>query len=71
MCVPHSGSCLKVCRHLAGARAPEIRTSSAHFGCSPPTIDEVRARIRKTVDFAESVKEAQYADARERRVSLS
>jgi hypothetical protein len=25
------------------------------------TIDEVRARIRKTVDFAESVKEVQYA----------
>src|ERR1700734_3767781 len=35
------------------------------------TIDEVRARIRKTVDFAESVKEAQYAGASERRVSLS
>src|SRR5712672_4570070 len=28
------------------------------------TIDEVRARIRKTVAFAESVKEAQYAGAR-------
>src|SRR6202011_5347548 len=35
------------------------------------TIDEVRARIRKTVDFAESVKEAQYAGASGRRVSLS
>src|SRR6266850_6052741 len=35
------------------------------------TIDEVRARIRKTVDFAESVTEAQYAGAAERRVSLS
>ena len=35
------------------------------------TIDEVRARIRKTVDFAESVKEAQYAGARERKVSMS
>ena len=30
-----------------------------------------RARIRETVDFAESVKEAQYAGASERRVSLS
>src|ERR1700751_1488445 len=38
---------------------------------SEQTIDEVRARIRKTVDFAESVKEAQYAGASERRVSLS
>jgi len=31
----------------------------------------VRARIRKTVDFAESVKEVQYAGASERKVSMS
>ena len=35
------------------------------------TIDEVRARIRKTVDFAVSVKEAQYAGASERKVGMS
>ncbi len=35
------------------------------------TIGELRARIRKTVAFAESVKEAQYAGASERKVSLS
>src|SRR6202048_5578657 len=35
------------------------------------TIDEVRARIRKTVDFAESVKEVQYAGASERKASMS
>jgi hypothetical protein len=35
------------------------------------TIDEVRARIRKTVVFAESVTEAHYAGAAERKVSLS
>ena len=35
------------------------------------TIDELRARIRKTVAFAESVQEAQYAGASERKVSLS
>ena len=35
------------------------------------TIDEVRARIRKTVAFAESVKEAQYAGASERKVKFS
>jgi hypothetical protein len=35
------------------------------------TIDEVRARIRKTLAFAESVKEAQYAGASDRKVSLS
>ena len=35
------------------------------------TIDELRDRIRKTVAFAKSVKESQYADARERKVKLS
>jgi hypothetical protein len=35
------------------------------------TIDELRARICKTVAFAESVKEAQYARASESRVKLS
>jgi uncharacterized protein len=35
------------------------------------TIDEVRARIRKTVAFVESVAEAQYAGAADQRVSLS
>jgi len=35
------------------------------------TIDEVRARIRKTVDYAESVNESQYAEASKRKVSMS
>jgi hypothetical protein len=35
------------------------------------TIDELRARIRKTVAFAETVKEAQHAGASERKVKLS
>jgi uncharacterized protein len=35
------------------------------------TIDELRARIRKTVAFAESVSEAHYAGASERKVKLS
>ena len=35
------------------------------------TIDELRARLRKTVVFAESVKEAQYVDADKRKVKLS
>jgi hypothetical protein len=35
------------------------------------TIDEVRARIRKTVAFADSVGEAQYVGAAERKISLS
>ena len=35
------------------------------------TIDELRARIQKTVAFAESVKEAQYAEASKSKVKLS
>jgi uncharacterized protein len=35
------------------------------------TVEELRARIRKTVDFAESVSEEQYEDAKDRKVSLS
>ncbi len=35
------------------------------------TIDDMRARIRKTVAFAEGVREAQYAGASDRNVSLS
>jgi len=35
------------------------------------TMDDLRVRIRKTVAFVESVKEAQYAGASEREVSLS
>jgi uncharacterized protein len=35
------------------------------------TIDELRARIQKTVAFAESVKEAQYAQASKSKVKLS
>jgi uncharacterized protein len=35
------------------------------------TIDELRARIRKTVAFVESVNEVQYASGSERKVKLS
>lgn len=38
---------------------------------SERTIDELRARIRKTVVFAESVKEAQFVGADKRKVKLS
>jgi hypothetical protein len=38
---------------------------------SEQTVDELRARIRKTVDFAESVAETQYKGAKDRKVSLS
>ena len=35
------------------------------------TLEQVRARIRKTIAFAEGVKESQYAEAAERKVSMS
>src|ERR1700758_425929 len=35
------------------------------------TIDEVRARLRKTVSYVESVTEGQYVSASDRKVSLS
>src|SRR6202047_1282401 len=35
------------------------------------SVEELRARIRKTVDFAESITEAQYEGAKDRKVSLS
>ena len=35
------------------------------------TIDELRARIRKTIAFVESVNDAQYAGASERKITLS
>ena len=62
-----------------GGFCPESQAAAAWLsGETPPkhedneqTIAEVRARIRKTVAFAESVTEAQYAGAAERKVSLS
>ncbi|HEX3869686.1 MAG TPA: DUF1993 domain-containing protein, partial [Pirellulales bacterium] len=35
------------------------------------TVEELRARIRKTVDFAESVSKAQYEGVKDRKVALS
>jgi len=35
------------------------------------TIDEIRARIRKTIEFAESIPESQYAGASGQKVELS
>jgi len=49
---------------LSGQRPPVHEDSER-------TIDEVRARIRKTVAFAETVHETQYAGASERTVALS
>src|SRR5258708_36760020 len=59
------------CDYTKGAAAWLSGQKPPRHEDNEQTIDEVRARIRKTVDFAESVEEAQYAGASERRVSLS
>ena len=59
------------CDYTKGAAAWLSGQKPPRHEDNEQTIDEVRARIRKTVDFAESVKEVQYAGASERRISLS
>jgi uncharacterized protein len=59
------------CDYLKGAAARLSGTQPPKHEDSEKTIDDVRARIRKTIAFAESVTEAQYAGASERKVSLS
>ena len=49
---------------LSGQRPPKHEDNEK-------TIDELRARIRKTVDFARSVSQAQYQGAEGQKVSLS
>ena len=59
------------CDYTKGAAAWLSGQKPPRHDDNEQTIDEVRARIRKTVDFAESVKKVQYAGASERRISLS
>jgi len=49
---------------LSGQRPPKHEDTEQ-------TITEVRARIRKTIDFARSVPEASYADAENQKIGLS
>ena len=49
---------------LAGQKPPRHEDNEQ-------TIAELRARIRKTVDFARSLPEASYADAENQKISLS
>jgi hypothetical protein len=49
---------------LSGQRPPQYEDNEQ-------TIDELRERIRKTVSFARSVPETQYADAARREIRLS
>jgi hypothetical protein len=59
------------CDYTKGAAAWLSGQKPPRHEDNEQSIVEVRARIRKTVQFAESVGEAQYAGAGERRVSLS
>ena len=46
-----------------------FKADAARHADTEKTVDELRARIRKTVAFAESVSEAQYDGAADRKVS--
>ncbi len=59
------------CDYVKGAAAALSGQTPPRHEDNEQTIEEVRARIRKTVAFAESVAEAQYAGAGDRKVSLS
>jgi hypothetical protein len=63
---------------IGGPGLVQLALRAKYSGQTPPkhednerTIDELRSRIRKTVAFAESVMEAQYAGASERKIRLS
>jgi hypothetical protein len=59
------------CDYVKGAAAVLSGQTPPRHEDNEQTIEEVRARIRKTVAFAESVAEGQYAGAGDRKVSLS
>ena len=59
------------CDYVKGAAAWLSGEKAPRHDDNEQTIDELRARIRKTVAFVEGVKEEQYAGADERKVSLS
>src|SRR5712675_1751572 len=68
---PFTYQITSACNYLKAAAAWLSGQTPPKHEDNEQTIDEVRTRIRKTVAFAESVKEAEYAGAAERRVSLS
>src|SRR5580698_9257290 len=59
------------CDYVKAAAAWLSGQAPPRYEDNEQTIDELRNRIRKTVAFAESVKEAQYAGASERKLKLS
>jgi uncharacterized protein len=76
--VPGQGRTVRGCQEIRCRRSHDEPARAWLSGQKPPkhednekTIAEVRARIRKAVAFAESVTEAQYASASERKVTFS
>jgi uncharacterized protein len=59
------------CDHVKAAAAWLSGQTPPKHEDNEKRIDELRARIRKTVAFVESVKEVQYAGASERKVKFS
>src|ERR1700736_6050036 len=59
------------CNYLKAAAAWLSGQTPPKHEDNEKTIEEVRARIRKTIAFAESVTEPQYANAAEQNVKLS
>lgn len=59
------------CDYIKGAAAALSGQTPPRHEDNERTIEQLRARIGKTVAFAESVAEGQYAGASDRRVSLS
>jgi hypothetical protein len=59
------------CDYVKGAAAWLSGQTPPKHDDTERTIDELRARIRKTVSFVESVKEPQYAGAGGRKVTFS
>jgi uncharacterized protein len=59
------------CDYLKGAAAWLSGQSPPKHEDNERTIEDARKRIRKTVAFAEGVREEQYAQASERNISLS
>jgi len=59
------------CDYVKGAAAWLSGQTPPKHADNEQTLEQVRARIRKTIAFAESVKESQYAEAAERKVNMS
>src|ERR1700742_4551455 len=68
---PLTNQIQSACDYVKGAAAWLSGETPPRHPDTEKTIDELRARLAKTVAFVESVKEPQYTDAAERTVSLS